>query len=541
MEYFESNGNNSDPGSWTEKYCPKAIGEIIGNDKAVKGVVAWLNSFEENKKKMLSKPNKNRKKPKIKIPVGGGGETGMGEVEVEAEIDMDSITEFDRYCADEDNVDPKPKSGKAHQPKSCMIITGNHGVGKTCVVNAVLKTMGYCIQIVNFGKIKTNKNIKEIIENIMNSSDILNMLNGKKNTKIAIVIDELEAITSTMSKNCIMALLKNNDDNWLYPTIFISNNQHNKLLSDIKKNSYEIRMWPPYQSELLTLLKRIVKEENISISGVANSNYKVAYNIIDHAQKDYRRLILTLNDLKYAYENKSITLTMVNEYCKLSNKKDEDFDLFRATNFLLQKYNGIEDCIRYYETEKVLLPLMVHQNYIDMINLKIGGEEGDLGKKNEALKFQLAEEISYMLSEGDVIENYIYGEQNWDINEVHGYLTCAVPSYLLCRSLPEDDSIKLVFPADLNKASIGKINKKNIINAGKCFKNKNIHDYIYINLIIRNLIGESRIDDCVKLLEGYDVKLVNIESLLKVDKIKSSKTNLTSKQKKELLFYLDEE
>lgn len=525
MEYFEL--SNNDPTSWTEKYCPKTINEIIGNDKAVKGIVAWLNSFEENKKKMLSKPNKHRKKIKIKIPVGDDSESAMPD------IDMDSMTEFDRYCADEDNIDPKPKSGKAHQPKSCMIITGNHGVGKTCVVNAILKTMGYCIQIVNFGKIKTNKNIKEIIENIMNSSDILNMLDGKKNGKVAIIIDELEAITSTMSKNCIMALLKNNDDNWLYPTIFISNNQHNKLLSDIKKNSYEIRMWPPYQSELLSLLKRIISNENISIAGVSNSNYKVAYNIIDHAQKDYRRLILTLNDLKYAYENKTITLAMVNEYCKLSNKKDEDFDLFRATNFLLQKYNGIEDCIRYYETEKVLLPLMVHQNYIDMINLKT--------HNNEDLKFKLAEDISYMLSEGDVIENYIYGEQNWDINEVHGYFTCAVPSYLLCTNLPEDDTIKLVFPADLNKASIGKINKKNIINAGKCFKNKNIHDYIYINLIIRNLIAESRIDDCVKLLEGYDVKLVNIESLLKVDKIKSSKTNLTSKQKKELLLYLNEE
>ncbi|AYV84752.1 MAG: replication factor C large subunit [Hyperionvirus sp.] len=527
MEYFESGG--CDPTSWTEKYCPKVIGDIIGNDKAVKGIVAWLNSFEENKKKMLSKPSKakNRKKPfRVKVV---GGEESEGAIAVD---DVDMMTEFDRYCADEDNIDPKPKSGKAHQPKSCMIITGNHGVGKTCVVNAVLRTMGYCIQIVNFGKIKTNKNIKEIIENIMNSSDILNMLDGKKNAKVAIVIDELEAITSTMSKNCIMALLKNNDDNWLYPTIFISNNQHNKLLSDIKKNSYEIRMWPPYQSELLMLLKRIVGKEGINIAGMTGANYKVAYGIIDHTQKDYRRLILTLNDLKYAYESRMITLGMVNEYCKLSNKKDEDFDLFRATNFLLQKYNGIEDCIRYYETEKVLLPLMVHQNYIDMINLKAGGED---------LKFWLAEEIASVLSEGDVIENYIYGEQNWDINEVHGYLTCAAPSYLLCSNLAEDDGIKLVFPADLNKASIGKINKKNIINAGKCFKNKNIHDYIYINLIIRNLIGEGRIDDCVRLLEGYDVKLVNIESLLKVDKIKSSKTNLTSKQKKELLLYLNEE
>lgn len=515
MEYLEK--TNNDATSWTEKYCPKTINEIIGNDKAVKTIISWLNCFEENKKKQLKNRKNKRNIPKIK---------NNDEVNVESD---DNYSEFDKYCDNIDYSQTKNKS-KNDQPKSCLIVTGNHGVGKTCIIHAILNSLEYTIQIINFGKIKTNKNIKEVIENIMISSDILTMIEGKKSSKIAIIVDELESITSSTGKNCITSLLRNNELNWLYPIIFISNNQHNKLLSDIKKNSHEVKIWPPYPSELLILLKKIITKENINIAGIQNGNYRVAYRIIDHAQKDFRRLILTLYDLKYAYQNKTITMSTVDEYCKLSKKKDEDFDLFKATDFLLQKYNGIEDSIRYYETEKVLLPLMVHQNYIDIINQKCD---------NKDLKYKLARDISNLLSEGDVIENYIYGDQNWDINEVHGFYTCTAPSYLLGNL--KEAPIKLAFPADLNKASIGKINKKNIINAGKCFKNKNIHDYIYINLIVRNLIAEGRMNECIKLLEGYNVKLTNIESLLKVDKIKSSKTNLTSKQKKELSLYLNEE
>ena len=39
-------------------------------------------------------------------------------------------------------------------------------------------------------------------------------------------------------------------------------------------------------------------------------------------------------------------------------------------------------------------------------------------------------------------------------------------------------------------------------------------------------------------MKGYNIKLEHIESLLKIDKIKNTKTSLTSKQKKEFTKYL---
>jgi hypothetical protein len=358
----------------------------------------------------------------------------------------------------------------------------------------------------------------------MNNNNILIQMNNTKYKKLAIVIDEVESITSLTSKNSIYAMLKLNDEKMLCPIFFISNNKHNKLLSDIKKTSYEIKIRQPNNFNLIKLMNKILKKENIKIN---NSDY-VLNKILDYTQKDYRRLILILRDLKYIYNNKIINNKMIDEYYKMSQKKDEDFDLFKATNFLLQKYNCIEDCIRYYETEKVLLPLMIHQNYLECIDNKFDNDK----------RFHIASKVSELLSEGDIIENYIYGDQSWDINEVHSYYTCVATSYLLSNSKNEK-KINLNFPTDLNKASISKINKKNILNADKCFTNKNINDYIYINLIIRNLIEENKHNECINILKKYNANLSNIESLLKVDKIKSSKTNLSTKQKKELQFYLN--
>jgi hypothetical protein len=144
-----------------------------------------------------------------------------------------------------------------------------------------------------------------------------------------------------------------------------------------------------------------------------------------------------------------------------------------------------------------------------------------------------------LLSKSDVIENFIHSTQNWDMQEVQGFMACSEPSFLLDQKLAKFRSINWGYPIDLNRTSTKQINKKNNLNKiNTVFHNMNISDYVNINQIIRNYINEGKMKECVKLFKGYGIKLEILESILKVDKIKSSKTNLTSKQKKELSEYL---
>jgi len=174
---------------------------------------------------------------------------------------------------------------------------------------------------------------------------------------------------------------------------------------------------------------------------------------------------------------------------------------------------------------------MVHQNYVASVLLNINSSQD---------QYDIIRKVGESLSTGDVVENYIYGDQSWEMQEIHGFHTCAATSFYLCEKMTGALEVDLAFTTDLNKTSIKKINKKNINNTNRCFKNMNIFDYIYVNKIIRKLIDSNRIQECVNLMKNYGIRLEHIESLLKIDKIKNAKTALTSKQKKEFNKYLGE-
>lgn len=497
--------------AWTDVFMPNKISDIVGHKKAITEITQWLNNFDKNKSNAI-KENLNKKKKK------------KTRTKVVSDDEVSDLSIDDEEMLDDENEPESIETGtgfsklKTGMPSSCILVTGSHGIGKTCTVITILKELNYEVQSINFTKIKNTKQIEDIINNLTNGTNIMNTFFGSKKRN-ALVIDEIESVSSKTEKKCILEIIKNNELNWTQPIIFIANNQHNKLIGEIRKVSQEIKFWPPYPGDMEILISRICTKTGIRVNGPL-----VVNKIIEHAQKDNRRLIFILQDLKYIFGERLIKLQDITEYCITSKKKDIDFDLFKATEFLILKYNGIEESLKYYETEKVLLPLMMHQNYITSINSSLDSKKD---------KFEIADSIATRLSKGDVIENYIYSDQNWDLPEIHGFLTCALPSYELNTYLDDFRSHRLDFPFDLNRFSIKKINKKNIINVSKCLSNMDTEDYLYINQMVKKLIDENRLDECFELFEGYQLKLENIESLLKVDKIQTSKITLTTKQKKE--------
>lgn len=495
---YNNNNNIMNTNIWIDKYRPHKIVDIYGNKDQINSIISWLLSFPKNRKKMKKLYKNDNKIIKNK-----------------------GAKRIRKTRARKNQVDKK---------FSNIIITGNHGVGKTVMIDVILKEYNCDVQLLNFSSIKNKNNMKRIIKTIVNNPNVINKMKIEhtKRKNFILVIDELETITSTADKNCILELQKNNEIEWTFPIIFISNNRHNKLLSDIKKNTREIKIHPPFESHLKKILLNISKKEKIKFK-----NELIIQKIIDHSQFDIRRLILTLQDIYYAYGNKKIIDNdLINEYCDLSKEKDVDFDLFNATKGLLFNYKNIDECLKLYETEKVLLPLMVHENYNKYISTLFPEKSTQVDKINK---------ISECLSRGDITENYIYGDQNWDMQDIHGFHTCVITSFNLFHNknvLFNHNNCKLVFTSDLNKTSIKKINKKNINNANKCFKNMQIMDYIYINKLIKNLIENNEINKCVNFFNNYNIKLEHIESLLKIDKINSTKNNLASKQKKEFLKFL---
>ena len=438
---------------WLDKYTPKKLDDIIGHIDNIKKIKSWLNTFYDKNTSSAS---------------------------------------------------------------GSIIISGIHGIGKNITLKLILEEMNFNIINISSSNIKENKAISKILIN--GSTDSLGSIeNIITNKRSALIIDDTENITLSAEKNMLLELYKENDKKKILPIIFLTNEQHSKLISDIKKTCYEIRFVPPNVDEFLVLINKIYEKENINIVDPA-----VSLNIIKFTQLDIRKLLFILQDIKFTYGEELIDISKCKNFFMSSQKKDKDIGLFDGTRELLDNYKSIDKCLNLYETEKVLLPLMIFENYPRNILSR--------AYSKPEVFYECASNICNSISMGDVIETNIYTDQNWYLQSLHGFYTCCEPTYELSKYPFKNKSYDIIFSSDLNKTSIKNINKKNI-SIIQLKINKNINDILVLNKMISDLLKKEEYKRIKKISREYKLSSKYLDIILKIDKT-IEKINLIQKIKK---------
>lgn len=460
-----------------DKYTPKKINKIIGSKEQICDIVSWLRSFKKNKI--------HRKKQNV---------------------------------------------------YSNMLILGDNGTGKTTILNAILNDMKYNIKTINFRKININlpSLINQIIENgyiydkiERNNRDL--SVNGIERNRIVIVVDKLEYLSSSLEKKIIETILKENNEHWICPIIFIGNNKHTKLSKFVKKETLHININVPTENNMMQLLERICLSENI----VFEHDMKIITTIIENSQQDYRRMIIIMAELYRLFNTSVITYDMIVRFFTYVGNKDMEMSIFQNTTKLFTEFNGISESLKIFESDKSIIPLMIHQNYFTVIN-------------NYTIGSDTSDNISESMSHGDIIDNYIYSEQNWNLQEIYGFYSCVYPSYVITNNINKkkllQDSIYpksmpkyiSIYPKDYNKTSTKRINYKNIKYANNFFPYTNIYDYIYICKYIIYMLSTNRTNECKYILKDYNINITGIMYILKIDKINGTKNIITKELEKQL-------
>lgn len=408
-----------------------------------------------------------------------------------------------------------------------LIVTGLHGIGKTLVTKLLLDEFNYTYKIIYPDDLKTYRFDNDFVDfyNYDNSINCKINLNKDTNKKLALIFDETESISLTSERKFVLNIYKNNSKNKLFPLIFISNNNHSKLINDLKKYCNEIKFVSPSVFDLVNLVKKICKKEKITI----NDNESVI-KLIDFCQRDIRRLINILQEFSYNF--KIINSENIKNFIENSVKKNIDIGLYDASLELINKYNCYDDIYRLYETEKVLLPLMIHENYYKKV---ISTDQNNW--KNE---LDILVNISESLSQGDNIETSIYTDQNWYLQNIHGFYTCLNPSYLINKSNKKLKFTDIKFSADLNKTSLKNINKKNINNLQKIIYKKNIEEILILNNFSNLMFTNNKTEDIINILKNYkkNLDIKDLELCFKIDKTTEFNV-LTPKEKKNIIKILE--
>jgi DNA polymerase III delta subunit len=186
-----------------------------------------------------------------------------------------------------------------------------------------------------------------------------NYISSEKKT--VLLIDELESVITLNDKNAVFEIIKDNNFNRWMPIIIITNNQHNKQLNETKKYSNEVKIYSPFQSEIVKWIQNICKNEKIMLE------YDLIPKFIEYCQNDMRKILIQLDELKVNYKNSKISNEILENFMDIMKKKDQDFDLYKSTEEMLIDYRDIDTCLELYDTEKVLMPLMIHENYYKFI------------------------------------------------------------------------------------------------------------------------------------------------------------------------------
>ncbi len=445
---------------WTNKYKPSNISDIIGNKLSISKIDEWLEKFNNH--------NNN-----------------------------------------------------------AIIISGSHGIGKTLSVELLLKKYNYMTKIIYPDELKTFRNDMDFEDyyNYDNSVFSKFKINSTKNNipkKLAIVFDEIESISLVSEKKFVFNIFKTNAKLKSFPLIFISNTNHSKLLTDLKKYCPEVKFFSPSSYELNRFVQKICSNENIKIE-----NPECIEKIIQFSQYDVRRLINLLQEYNYNYDG-VLNNTNIDNFITKSISKDTSVGLFDAALDLLNNSNSFEKIFKLYEIDKVLIPLMVHENYYKKV----------MSSKNKmSFDEQLDEmiNISESMSVGDTIETSIYTDQNWYLQDIHGFYTCFNTCHIASKLAKKITPTEIKFSADLNKTSLKNINRKNISNLEKIIGKKSIDEILLLCKMTNHMISSKQTNIILNLLKEYkdDLDIKDLELCLKIDKTIEFIT-LSTKEKKEI-------
>lgn len=404
-----------------------------------------------------------------------------------------------------------------------LIISGNHGIGKSLTIKLLLEKYNFYTKIIYPDDIKNYRLNNDFTDFYNFNTSIKNQINFKDSRykKIALIFDDTECISLSSERKFIMNIHKDNCKQKLFPLIFISNNNHSKLLNDLKKNCIEVKFYTPSTFDIIKLIKNICKKEKIYVR-----EPQAVMKLIEFAQSDIRRLINLLQEYSYCYSE--INETNMEHFISNSLKKKIDIGLYDSVLQLLNKYENYEEIFQLYETEKVLLPLMIHENYYKKTFSKSN-------KNNFNEQLEQAINISDSLSKGDNIETSIYTDQNWYLQNIHGFYTCLDTSFWVNTSDEQLPYSKIKFSADLNKTSLKNINRKNISNLTKIISKKSIYEILMLCKLTNKLLNKKQSEIIINILREYkkDVDIKDIELCLKIDKTIDFMV-LSTKEKKEI-------
>lgn len=395
---------------------------------------------------------------------------------------------------------------------------GPTGIGKTVITHILTSEANFTITEFNSSNIKNRKLFKDTIDNTSKLKNVSILFNPQNIQKKIIIVDEVDVIIDN-DKNIATELSNYIKNNLTTKIIFISNDYISKSLREFTKKCSKLEFNVFSQNDFIQLSTKIICSElNCNPNIISQSD--ILY-LIEKSQNDTRRFIYLLEE--YLLSNLSTS--------NLSTK-DINLGLFEAVEKLYSKNLSIHEQCNLHSMDKTLLPLMIHENYIDFCS--------KYSKYSDLEQLEQISIVSDSFSISDNIDKKMYTNQEWELYKIHGINSICIPMYHIHKIIsPCKNSYKFKFTSTLSKLST-RSSRLNIINPLKIKLNiQETPSFTILTLKkqLENLILNSSNDSIkkgIQLLIIYNLDISDFSNILKIYNINKDKPKYTSKMNAEL-------
>ena len=310
------------------------------------------------------------------------------------------------------------------------------------------------------------------------------------------------------------------------PIICICNDSGYKKVDNLKKDCLCIQFSLPKKENIIELMNRVCIGENLYLDKEARDK------IVSLSQHDFRRLVNILQQI-YSYYDSSkkspITLDQINNASHLYIRKETDKTTYELGNRILKYKLTPVDAYRYYRSDKRKIPILIHENYANFVNLQ---QAKPMSKLRHAVR------CIENLAIGDLIDKNMYNSQCWHhLQLVHGITSAYLPSHYVNvtkRTVSKSGQLPYRVARALSRHSFSRTIRNKIISLSVSIeqpRSYNNLDIQQLGNIILYCLTQQKEKIGVEMMRKYHLSIKDLDKLTKIDKLENF-NNITPTMKK---------
>jgi replication factor C subunit 1 len=216
----------------------------------------------------------------------------------------------------------------------CALVSGLNGVGKSLLVELILKKHDYNIIHLNIDEEHDKEYINQTIKPLLRTKKTFN---GQEN---ALLVSDIDCVSGYGFISTLSDCIKETQ----IPIICICDNRYDQSIKPILNYCFDIKLGKATYDEVYKLIYKVVTTENIKIgkSGVDK--------LYGQANGDIRYILNALQ----LYNKKTDT-----------SKNIQSSNIFDTTGKLLSQETELDDKNRYYWMAHDIHGIMIQENYIN--------------------------------------------------------------------------------------------------------------------------------------------------------------------------------